>query len=123
MESRSNSNDNANIQQEIPKSVKESNLNENNPSKKPTICIVIGMAGSGKTTLMQVFMFLFPVDFELQNSSFFQNKFQEQRLTSHLFTNKTPTYVVNLDPAVLSVPFGCNIDIRDTVKYKEIMKE
>jgi len=27
---------------------------------------------------------------------------------------------VNLDPAVKAVPFGANIDIRDTVDYKEV---
>lgn len=30
---------------------------------------------------------------------------------------------MNLDPAVLTLPFGANIDIRDTVKYKEVMKQ
>ena len=32
-------------------------------------------------------------------------------------------YVLNLDPAVVTLPFGANIDIRDTVRYKEVMKE
>jgi GTPase SAR1 family protein len=32
-------------------------------------------------------------------------------------------YVMNLDPAVMTLPFGANIDIRDTVKYKEVMKQ
>jgi GTPase SAR1 family protein len=32
-------------------------------------------------------------------------------------------YVLNLDPAVMTLPFGANIDIRDTVRYKEVMKE
>jgi GTPase SAR1 family protein len=32
-------------------------------------------------------------------------------------------YVMNLDPAVLTLPYGANIDIRDTVKYKEVMKQ
>jgi GPN-loop GTPase len=32
-------------------------------------------------------------------------------------------YFVNLDPAVRSVPFSANIDIRDTVDYKEVMKQ
>lgn len=32
-------------------------------------------------------------------------------------------YYVNLDPAVHSVPFGVNIDIRDTVNYKEVMSQ
>ena len=35
---------------------------------------------------------------------------------------KTP-YVVNLDPAVLELPFTANIDIRDTVNYKEVMSQ
>ena len=30
---------------------------------------------------------------------------------------------MNLDPAVMTLPFGANIDIRDTVKYKEVMKQ
>ena len=32
------------------------------------------------------------------------------------------TYNINLDPAVLEVKFPANIDIRDSVKYKSIMK-
>lgn len=56
------------------------------------------MAGSGKTTFMQ-------------------------RLNSHLHSKKTPPYVLNLDPAVLKVPYGVNIDIRDSVKYKKVMEE
>ena len=32
-------------------------------------------------------------------------------------------YVVNLDPAVYEIPYPANIDIRDTVKYKEVMKQ
>ncbi|ODV83794.1 hypothetical protein CANARDRAFT_202517 [[Candida] arabinofermentans NRRL YB-2248] len=63
----------------------------------PATVICIGMAGSGKTTFMQ-------------------------RLNSHLHTKKQPPYVINLDPAVLKVPFSCNIDIRDSVKYKKVME-
>ena len=33
------------------------------------------------------------------------------------------TYNINLDPAVLEVNFPANIDIRDSVKYKNIMKQ
>lgn len=69
------------------------------PSSGPMCLIVLGMAGSGKTTFVQ-------------------------RLNSHLRDKKdssgaqrTP-YIVNLDPAVLKVPYPANIDIRDTVKYK-----
>ncbi|CAG89685.1 DEHA2F21670p [Debaryomyces hansenii CBS767] len=64
----------------------------------PSTVICIGMAGSGKTTFMQ-------------------------RLNSHLHAKKSPPYVINLDPAVLKVPFGANIDIRDSVKYKKVMEE
>ncbi|OWF35492.1 GPN-loop GTPase 1-like [Mizuhopecten yessoensis] len=66
--------------------------------KKPTCIIVLGMAGSGKTTFVQ-------------------------RITAHLHARKRPPYVINLDPAVLEVPFPANIDIRDTVNYKEVMKQ
>ncbi|KAK3563673.1 hypothetical protein QTP86_034100 [Hemibagrus guttatus] len=71
---------------------------ENNTEQKPVCLIVLGMAGSGKTTFVQ-------------------------RLTSHLHSKKSPPYVINLDPAVHEVPFPANIDIRDTVNYKEVMKQ
>jgi hypothetical protein len=31
--------------------------------------------------------------------------------------------VINLDPAVTQLPYAANIDIRDTVNYKEVMKQ
>lgn len=65
--------------------------------KKPINVIVLGMAGSGKSSLCS-------------------------RLTRHLFEHKSLPYVINCDPAVLSTPYPTNIDIRDTVKYKEVMK-
>eukprot|EP00898_Chlorokybus_atmophyticus_P008154 jgi/Chlat1/833/Chrsp104S01174 len=34
-----------------------------------------------------------------------------------------PRYVLNLDPAVTSLPYGANIDIRDTVDYKGVMRQ
>ena len=45
------------------------------------------------------------------------------RLVCHTFDSNKRGYVLNLDPAVMSLPFGANIDIRDTVKYKEVMKQ
>jgi len=59
-------------------------------------CVLL--AGSGKTTLMQ-------------------------RLCSHVSQHGIRSYVINLDPAVLTVPHPANIDIRDTVNYKNVMKE
>lgn len=46
-----------------------------------------------------------------------------QRINAHLHAQHRPPYVVNLDPAVLSVPFDANIDIRDSVNYQEVMKQ
>lgn len=63
----------------------------------PQTVLCIGMAGSGKTTFMQ-------------------------RLNSHLHSKKQIPYVINLDPAVLKIPFGANIDIRDSIKYKKVME-
>jgi len=58
------------------------------------------MAGSGKTTFVQ-------------------------RINSYLHSLQPPRppYALNLDPAVASVPFDANIDIRDTVDYKQVMKQ
>ena len=66
--------------------------------QKPITIVCVGMAGSGKTTFMQ-------------------------RINSHLHQKRTPPYVVNLDPAVRSTPYESNIDIRDSVNYKEVMKQ
>eukprot|EP00922_Rhytidocystis_sp_ex-Travisia-forbesii_P006127 GHVS01008872.1.p1 GENE.GHVS01008872.1~~GHVS01008872.1.p1 ORF type:complete len:314 (+),score=46.38 GHVS01008872.1:37-942(+) len=65
----------------------------------PVAVVVVGMAGSGKTTFVKSF-----VDFL---------KTQQ----------KKSVYAVNLDPAVQSVPFTANIDIRDSVNYKDVMKQ
>ena len=46
-----------------------------------------------------------------------------QRINAHLHSKRDPPYVINLDPAVLKVPFESNIDIRDSIKYKEVMRE
>jgi GTPase SAR1 family protein len=71
---------------------------EASPVKMPTAVLVIGMAGSGKTTLMH-------------------------RINLHMQERGVRGYYLNLDPAVRDVPFAANIDIRDTVNYKEVMKQ
>ncbi|KAI3845524.1 hypothetical protein MKW92_045307, partial [Papaver armeniacum] len=45
------------------------------------------------------------------------------RLVCHTRGSNIQEYVVNLDPAVMALPYGANIDtsIRDTVKYKEVV--
>lgn len=45
------------------------------------------------------------------------------RLVCDLQVSKRKIHFMNLDPAVMTLPFGANIDIRDTVKYKEVMKQ
>lgn len=70
---------------------------EGSQRKKPTCIIVLGMAGSGKTRFVQ-------------------------RVVATLYSIKKP-YAINLDPACKEVPYPVNIDIRDTVNYKEVMKQ
>jgi len=67
-------------------------------SKKPTCLIVIGMAGAGKTSFLK-------------------------SLNTHLHTRKKVPYTINLDPACMETSFPCNIDIKDTINYKEVMKQ
>eukprot|EP00923_Selenidium_pygospionis_P019946 GHVN01034677.1.p2 GENE.GHVN01034677.1~~GHVN01034677.1.p2 ORF type:complete len:348 (+),score=34.46 GHVN01034677.1:3175-4218(+) len=68
-------------------------------TKKPVIILLVGMAGSGKTTLATTIY---------------------RYLTDTL--NKS-TYTINLDPAVRNISYPINIDIRTTVNYKEVMKQ
>src|SRR3989338_2978322 len=65
--------------------------------KQPICLILIGMAGSGKSTFMQ-------------------------RLIATLFEQKKKYYVVNLDPAVMELNYKANIDIRDALNFKDVMK-
>ena len=67
-------------------------------SEGPVVTILIGMAGSGKTTLFH-------------------------RLHYDAQEKGRRCYFVNLDPAVLEVPIEPQIDIRDTIDYKGIMTE
>nr|CCC94949.1 putative XPA-interacting protein [Trypanosoma congolense IL3000] len=65
---------------------------------KPTVILVVGMAGTGKTTLVH-------------------------RLQHYTAAKGKKSYFINLDPAVAEVPYNANIDIRDSVNYKEVIKE
>ncbi|GAW82750.1 XPA binding protein 1 [Plasmodium gonderi] len=65
----------------------------------PTVIIVIGMAGSGKTTYVGSLYNYLKVE------------------------KKKKVYTMNLDPAVKYLQYPVNIDIRDSIKYHEIMKE
>lgn len=66
--------------------------------ERPVAVVCVGLAGCGKTTLMQ-------------------------RVCSYLQSKKEPPYMVNLDPAVTNLQYDPNIDIRDSVNYKKVMKD
>eukprot|EP00615_Pteridomonas_danica_P000964 CAMPEP_0114351306 /NCGR_PEP_ID=MMETSP0101-20121206/17085_1 /TAXON_ID=38822 ORGANISM="Pteridomonas danica, Strain PT" /NCGR_SAMPLE_ID=MMETSP0101 /ASSEMBLY_ACC=CAM_ASM_000211 /LENGTH=306 /DNA_ID=CAMNT_0001491117 /DNA_START=45 /DNA_END=965 /DNA_ORIENTATION=+ len=68
------------------------------------------MAGAGKTTLMQRLN-----HYALEMEAAASQEEPENKVN--------PTYYVNMDPAVQQVPFAAGIDIRDTVDYKEVMKQ
>jgi GTPase SAR1 family protein len=59
--------------------------------------LIAGLAGSGKSTLTHA-------------------------LNAFTYEQKVSSYYVNLDPATAEVTFSANVDIRDTVKYDEIME-
>ena len=77
-----------------------SDIAESNDSNriKPVVILTLGMAGSGKTCFMQ-------------------------RINAWLHAKNKNPYVINLDPAVFELPYPANIDIRDSVKYKDVMKQ
>ncbi|EEC43374.1 predicted protein [Phaeodactylum tricornutum CCAP 1055/1] len=84
--------------------------------KTPICVIMVGMAGSGKTTLLTQLQRSLetpsvpptPDDFVAADTA---------------ADAKMASYVVNLDPATLSVPYEVSIDIRDTVDYKQVMQQ
>ena len=91
----------ASIEQEKQNSSKNETKDENKNSKLPknmkTInLIVLGMAGSGKTTFVE-------------------------KLEEEIANKDQESYIINLDPAVMDTLYEPNLDIRDTVKYKEVM--
>lgn len=70
---------------------------ESDNKNKPTCIIILGMAGSGKTSFVK-------------------------KLSSYKYDKYKP-YIINLDPACSETPYHPHIDIRDTVNYKEVMKQ
>jgi GTPase SAR1 family protein len=86
----------------------------------PVCIIFVGMAGSGKSSLVS----------QLQETLDRQAEEREAALESlsEAETTALPLHVpipycMNLDPATVNVPFDASIDIRDTVDYKQVMKQ
>ncbi|GFH52996.1 ATP GTP binding protein [Chaetoceros tenuissimus] len=82
----------------------------------PVCVLVVGMAGSGKTTLMAALQRSLGLPVDASEGM----KKDEQAESSE---SKPIGYCLNLDPATRLLPFGASIDIRDTVDYKEVMKQ
>lgn len=98
------------------------------------VCLVLGMAGSGKTTLVDA------ISSWLEDEQHITHAVRQLNISpselppeTHAQTQTSipadpiltgdGSYVINLDPAVYELPYEPNIDIRDTVKYKQVMSE
>lgn len=118
------------------------------PRDRPTCCLVVGMAGAGKTTLMQRLNHYAVEQAEIKLKASKASKASKKAKESggdgpdgggaaasgggggsgvgseddDDADLDAPTYYVNMDPAVTQVPFAAGIDIRDTVDYKQVTR-
>lgn len=94
--------------------------------KTPICVLVVGMAGSGKSSLMAQMQHHANMKKHASSTSKEENtKDGETNETNNDDTDaKTlPTYCINLDPATHHLAYEAAIDIRDTINYKEVMKQ
>jgi GTPase SAR1 family protein len=113
----------------------------------PVCVLVVGMAGSGKTTLMAALQRSLTVSgsdntnnddnsngngdgAKTEEGNEDENEQSTATIEKINKNDESSTdraapvgYCLNLDPATKLVPFGASIDIRDTVDYKEVMKQ
>lgn len=99
----------------------------------PICVLVVGMAGSGKTTLMsQLQESTMPAEEDdnavegSEEAAATNSEDSKPAATASINTDskqQLPAYCINLDPATLDVPYGASIDIRDTVDYKQVMAQ
>lgn len=86
----------------------EQKLKTINIKNKPTIFLVVGMAGSGKTTFCQrLYSWISQKNCNIDKTT---------GLNSHI-------YSINLDPAVLNTKMPLNLDIKDHIDYYEVMEK
>ncbi|EPQ31786.1 uncharacterized protein PFL1_01118 [Pseudozyma flocculosa PF-1] len=83
------------------------------PIPQATSIIVIGMAGSGKSTFTSALSSYHETSASSSSSS----------SSSPSSSSAAPPYMVNLDPAVGSLGYEPNVDIRDTVDYRRVMQQ
>jgi GTPase SAR1 family protein len=97
-------------------------------SNDPICVIVVGMAGSGKTTLMAQLQRSLNLNGVRTSSSSLPSSSNDavtvdEQPSSTTTTNRATGYAINLDPAAKYIPFTSSIDIRDTVNYIEVMRQ
>ena len=73
---------------------------------------------------MTLFSRTTPYGIQSRFTTLFQLKkmLKPSRHTKKIFISEHVS-IVNLAPAVMTLPFGVNTDSRDTVRYKDVMKE
>lgn len=93
-------------------------------------CLVLGMAGSGKTTLVDALAGWLEDEEDIQippdqadEAGDTEASGEKGAAGADIQSGPSGAYVVNLDPAVLSLPYEPNVDIRDTLVFKDVMKE
>ncbi|CAB9507862.1 loop GTPase 1 [Seminavis robusta] len=108
--------------------------------KTPICVIVVGMAGSGKSSLMAQMQYhaankAKPTTTTKQDKADGEGEpkadedgetaidQQQQQQENVAAASTVPTYCINLDPATHHLAYGAAIDIRDTINYKEVMRQ
>jgi GTPase SAR1 family protein len=94
---------------------------------KPTSVIVIGMAGSGKTTLMRLLgeSFIGRDEAGSKGEGYFINLDPAvfDRSLKKVASNDNTTTPDEEQEAESDLPYFADIDIRDTIKYKDVMNQ
>lgn len=145
--SNSNTDSNANSRKSKEPPVVRRIEEQTEESPAPVCVLIVGMAGSGKTTLMAQLQGSTINDDEGEGEGDVEHENEESvtnidgnkekikqgddnsntnvdETTNNNSNNKNmPAYCINLDPACLDVPYSPSIDIRDTVDYKQVMQQ
>ncbi|KAL7480247.1 hypothetical protein ACHAW6_005944 [Cyclotella cf. meneghiniana] len=132
-EIRSAIDEDASYDQKIPILQRRAEAEGEDAPKDPICVIVVGMAGSGKTTLMAQLQKSLGLkgrgeggDGGVEDASHPNNQKDAHDTPPIVQTDKTEPragYAINLDPAAKYIPFQSSIDIRDTVDYLEVMRQ